>query len=51
MGTLNSRLHEVHIPIAGIALSHLTTLRVRFATGSLSGNGGARGFLLSGSGL
>jgi hypothetical protein len=49
MGTLNSRLHGVQIPIAGVALNHLTTLRVRFATGSLTRNGGARGFLLSGS--
>ncbi len=31
-GTLNSRLHKVQTPTAGIVPSHLATLRLRFAT-------------------
>ena len=31
-GTLNSRLHKVQTPTAGIVPNHLATLRLRFAT-------------------
>jgi hypothetical protein len=31
MGALNCRLQNVHIPTTGVELSHLTTLKVRFA--------------------
>ena len=51
MGTLNSRRQEVHAPIAGVALSHLTTLRLRFATVGLPERAIGDGFPLGGPGL
>ena len=36
MGTLNSRLQAAHIATTGVVLSHLVTLRIRFAIGTAS---------------